>query len=338
MTAALDSPNPINIFTDLREHQERVTVFRNRLALIRRTLIASEERESSESGNAELATIRNRRHEIEAMLGRMPMAMDDFRVRDEDALRGLKGLDKDLSEIEVQLIGMEARITASDRFLTDTAKNRKEDGGVVAIRNELATQRDAIKDYHERVGQIRIDVETSRLRVGVGDASYLQDDSLRKEYNQLVSRERELLGNQASRQAAQINAAFGRLVQLDASLDQQDTRLKKIVEERTAEMRGLLEEERAKLAGYQKQLTDLAAEAEIVVGWVAWQNFGRVQKRFYDLVLKADVGRIDVSWAEREEHRMRVEILTRERTRQVEALDEEFKEIVDQQGEPGSQM
>jgi len=69
---------------------------------------------------------------------------------------------------------------------------------------------------------------------------------------------------------------------------------------------------------------------------VTWQNFGRVQKRFYELVLKADVGRIDVSWAEREEHRMRVEMLTRERTRQVEALDQEFKEIVDQQGETGN--
>lgn len=52
--------------------------------------------------------------------------------------------------------------------------------------------------------------------------------------------------------------------------------------------------------------------------------------RFYDLVLRADVGNIDVAWAEREEHRMRVELLTRERAREIKALDDEFNEIMDQ--------
>ena len=58
------------------------------------------------------------------------------------------------------------------------------------------------------------------------------------------------------------------------------------------------------------------------------------QKRFYDLVLKADVGVIDVGWAEREEHRTRIELLTRERSRSMQSLDDEFREIMDDRGKP----
>jgi hypothetical protein len=337
MNAAISAPNPINIFSDLKAHQERVTVFRNRLARIRKALLAVEESEISISDNSELADVRKKRRDIEDMLGRMPVAMDDFRVRDDDALKGLKQLTRDLSEIDVQIMGVDARITAADRFLTDTSKSKADDAES-PIRKELVSHREAVKEYRSRVEQLRIDIETARMRVGVGDASYLKDDSLRDEYNKLVDRERKLLGSRGSQKTAQIDAAFGRLSQIEASLSQQEARVNKAVEERTAEIRGLLEEERAKLDGYREQLANLASETEIVVGWVTWQNFGRVQKRFYDLVLKADVGRIDVSWAEREEHRMRVEILTRERTRQMEALDQEFKEIIDQQGEPGGQM
>jgi hypothetical protein len=338
MSAALDMPNPVNIFSDLKAHQERITVFRNRLTKLRKALIAAEEKEASSSDNPELATVRKKRHDIESMLGRMPTAMDDFRVRDGDALKGVKKLDGDLSEVDVQLMGIDARITAAERFIGDSLKGRRSEGTITPITAELVAQREAVKEYRTRIETLRIDLEATRLRVGVGDASYLQDDSLRNEYNQLVNRERELLGRGGSQNVALIDNEFGRLARIEALLDQQDARVKKVVEERTAEMRGLLEEERAKLAGYQTQMAELASETEIVVGWITWQNFGRVQKRFYDLVLKADVGRMDVSWAEREEHRMRIEIFTRERTRQIEALDQEFKEIVDQQGEAGGQM
>jgi hypothetical protein len=63
---------------------------------------------------------------------------------------------------------------------------------------------------------------------------------------------------------------------------------------------------------------------------VTYANFAAVRRRFYDLVLRADVGTIDVSWADREEHRMRVELLTRERAREIQALDDEFQEIMDE--------
>ena len=51
------------------------------------------------------------------------------------------------------------------------------------------------------------------------------------------------------------------------------------------------------------------------------------------MVLKADVGRVDIAWAQREEHRMRVDMLTRERNREIQLLDDEFREIMDGEDE-----
>jgi hypothetical protein len=48
------------------------------------------------------------------------------------------------------------------------------------------------------------------------------------------------------------------------------------------------------------------------------------------------VGTIDVSWAEREEHRMRVEMLTRERSQELRNLDDEFRGITDEGASPAS--
>jgi hypothetical protein len=49
-------------------------------------------------------------------------------------------------------------------------------------------------------------------------------------------------------------------------------------------------------------------------------------------VLKADVGVVDVGWADREEHRTRIENLTRDRARALQSLDDEFSEIMDERG------
>jgi hypothetical protein len=69
-----------------------------------------------------------------------------------------------------------------------------------------------------------------------------------------------------------------------------------------------------------------------VVGGVALLNFRAVRQRFYDLVLRADVGVIDVAWAVREMHRTNAEQLTRERVRAIQALEDEFRDILDQAG------
>jgi len=81
------------------------------------------------------------------------------------------------------------------------------------------------------------------------------------------------------------------------------------------------------LVARQAELRALRQEAEEVVGGVTYENFTGVRKRFRDLVIKADVGILDVSWLRKEEHTSRGTDLSRARAKELRQLDEEFREV-----------
>jgi hypothetical protein len=232
------------------------------------------------------------------------------------------------------LLGMDARIVAMERFLTDTMQQPEQRAGVEAYRSELNIHRQAVASYREQLEGLQTALEASRLQVGVGDVTYQRDDSLRQQYAALVERERALVAALGGRSGSETDGMYKRAVVVEAALDERDREIDRVVEDRAADMQRVLTEETGKLVGYRQSLAELNTETEDVVGGVALGNYRQVQKRFYDLVLKADVGVIDVGWAEREEHRTRIEMLTRERARSMQSLDDEFREIMDDRGQP----
>ena len=331
MNAALTLPNPVNIFPDLRTHRERTVALRTRLEKVRKQLIAAEAK-ASRAGGSELTALRKQRQQLEKRLNAVPDDPEEMHARNARVLEEYRALNGELSKLEVETTGLEARIVATDRFMTDTMKEREDAEGVGAIRNELERQKSAVAKYRDRIATLRMDIENGQLHVGVGDAAYRRDGALRKQYGELVERERKLIG--AGKGG---DNAYYRIVQAEAKIDEQDARVDAVVTERVTEMRAVLDEESANLERYREQLNALQAEAEVVIGAVTRENYAQIRQRFYEVVLQADVGRADVAWAEREEHRMRVEMLTRERTRQLQALDDEFREIVDEKAKQGSQ-
>jgi hypothetical protein len=125
---------------------------------------------------------------------------------------------------------------------------------------------------------------------------------------------------------------------VERQLDQRDAEVADMVRRRVAEMLVVVDEETVNLARYRVALRSLEGETEDVVGAIAYLNFHRVRDRFYELVLRADLGKIDISWARREDHRLRIDALTRERARELQALDDEFRDVMDEnqggEGEP----
>lgn len=316
--------NQESIFPDLRRQRERTTALLNRAALLRKGLIAAAEKKASQSSG--VAQLKDERKKLEAALSKLPKSEDDFTERDKPLLGGFRGASADLSQLEVELLGMDARIVATERFLADTQDARKNPEGVAAMQAELNAQKAAVEDFRKQIAELTLQIEAGRLQIGVGDARYTHDDSLRQQYIDLVERERTLL----AAHDPTLDQMFRRVSSVEQSIDARNQKIDAVVAERVAQMKQVLNDETQNLEGYQQQLATLETDAEDVVGSVTYANFSAVRRRFYDLVLRADVGTIDVSWADREEHRMRVELLTRERAREIQALDDEFNEIMDE--------
>jgi hypothetical protein len=329
LRGALSIGDPVNVFRDLRAQRERSITLQNRLEKVRAGLMAADARALKKVSNPELTATNKRRRELEQALGGVPTRQDDLEKRTLRAVRAFVLLEKELSKARVELLGMEARITATQRFIEQTRIGR-DAAGLAGVENELAAHEQAIVAYRAHVADLAIELEAARLHVGVGDEQSKQEESLRKEHEQLVARERTLAKQLGAKLDPRVDSGLLRADNVRDRLDARDAEVNLIVAERVRDMLLVLEEESAKLVGYRQRLAELEGDSEVVVGGVAYANYRKVQKRFYDLVLRADVGMVDVAWAVREDHRIRAERLTRERVRALKALADEYRDITDQ--------
>ncbi len=326
LTHAIDAPNHVAIFADLRRQAERATQLRNRVTRLRQQLVAIEERRGG-GGSSELQQVRAQRREIERFLSEMPTSDEEVSRLDDAVLGRYQAMRRDLARLEVELYGMEARATAIGVYLDQTADQRPDRSVEAGMRQELANHRASIEQYRAQIRQFEIEIEAQALQVGVGDDRYARQGRLRDEYERLVQREHELGGGSDPA----IDRLYQRMGRVETTLDGRDAAVTRAADQRAEEIRSQVATESERISGYQTAITQLESEAEEVVGAVTYQNFVAVQRRFYDLVLRSDVGDIDVAWAVREEHRTRVEMLTLSRTHELQALDDEFREITDEQ-------
>jgi len=324
ITAVLAAPNRVAVFSDLRRQRERVTALRNRVALVRAALIEGEAQKLG-NGGMQVKRARNERRQRQADLGPLPTGTEDFIDRDLEMIEQFREAEGDLTALRVEMLGLEARIVASRSSLPalDPAKVDPKQ-----LEADLARHEADIRRYEEELTAIRRQLEVGRLHVGVGDKRYRADDRYRDAFADAVSRERRVAGSGGPA----YDAAFSRLAAVEQRLDTRDAEIVTAVERRAAEMMVVVREESANLDRYRVALRGLEGETVDVVGAITYLNFNRIHQRFFDLVLRADVGKIDVAWARREEHRIRIDALTRERAREIQALDDEYRDVMEDGG------
>jgi len=326
LEAALVPSNRVNAFPHLRRGREAALAIENRLVQLRGRLVRMEEGEGR--SNPELQQIRRRRHEIERTIGKLPTSDDDFTVREEQMLRRFREQAQELARHELRVQNLEAQIVALEKLVGDAEAAGQPLGNALEIRTELGLQKTAMAEYRRQIEELREGIEDGRVQVGVGDVRYQRDERTRDEYRELVRREQGIVGSMGG-SGARVASVLRKIDAADALLASFVQRLDVVVERKSLDVLRELATERERVAGYRQRLTELETEGADVIGHVTFENFRNVRQRFYDLVLRADVGIIDVAWARREEHRIRIESLTEERQRELQTLDDELNEVMD---------
>ncbi|MBI2895719.1 MAG: tetratricopeptide repeat protein [Deltaproteobacteria bacterium] len=325
LEAALQPQNRVNIFPELRAGRERALAIQNQMTRFRARLMAIEEAEFG-GGGGELGELRARRRGLERQLRGLPVADGDFEARDETVLGRYRRMGRELARNSQRVDHLQATIVAMEKFLRDSPELRRQ-SGAEALLEELRLQTSAIQTYRNEIAEIRNRLEDGRVQIGLSDARYRRDADVRNEIRDLVNQEAQLVGRRGP-MGAKIERLLRQMDSVDQSVEVFLQRLDVAAEARARDVQHDVDEERARVAGFREQLTRLEAEAQDVIGHVTYENFRAVKQRFYDLVLRADVGIIDVAWSSREEHRIRVENLTSERQRELQTLDDEFREVL----------
>jgi tetratricopeptide (TPR) repeat protein len=97
---------------------------------------------------------------------------------------------------------------------------------------------------------------------------------------------------------------------------------------RAEELRGEVAAERAAIAAHAAALDGVQAGAKELVGRIAGRALEEVRGQFYRLVLKADLGIVDVAWSRKRARLDRIQALSVQKSSEIEQLDREYRSML----------
>lgn len=335
LNAALNAPSRAHVFDDLRRAREGVFEVMNRTTQLR-AQVATALDGLADANNVELQGVISQRRALAAQIGRLPTTGEAIRRRERQVGNEFQDYSQNLQRNQQRVDALEAMVVAIERYLADPSHQ----GGNLdrnQLVQELQRQRQAIQQYRDRITTLRRQIAQGREQIGVGDPRYGHDLELRAQIRDLVQREASLL-RAAGRTSGEADALLARLDRVDQDIDAADQRVGTMVEQRVGAIQSRVREEEGRVAGYRDRLAALESEASTVVGNLILGQFRNVQVQLYQIVMRADLGLVDVAWEEREEHNNRARFLAEEQNRELQQVNDEFSEVTEGASNEDSQQ
>ncbi|MEZ4437834.1 MAG: tetratricopeptide repeat protein [Polyangiaceae bacterium] len=340
LNAVLASPNRIRALPELKVGAERALSILNALAMARLSLGGGLD-DVEENVSGQLGQVRAQRQALERRLALVPVTAADFEGREQDAQRQWNKASQGLHQLELEVDTLQATVNGLERMLKDGPEVGvvRSPAQIQQFEASLLEQRRLLKYYRDQISQLRRGVEAGKVQVGFGDQRFVEDAQVRAQYRQLLAQEVAMSaqgqgGNALAAYARRVQPILTQADQTEAVVEASLAKIDREVQEKTTELRSIVQSETANIVEYSLQLEELDKEARVVVGEVARRNFGRVRERLRNIVLRADVGITEEAWELREEQYTRVRRLKIERARGEQRLQEELEEVLDDSSDP----
>lgn len=281
---------------------------------------------------AQLDAAHRERQALQEKFNALPKSEQDVAERKARYMHRLDSLDRAAFDLQNQINGLQAMLNAIEKWVVDTRKDRTPDPA--AEKKFLANVKDvrgAVTELADAVAEVRQSIKDEKLRSGNATA----DDQVRADYQTALDKEKGLLAQAATRLDANDQATQARIAGLQKQIEAYRARvasaklqLQTAVANKAENVRKLVAAEQQKLRGYSGEVDSVASDARNLVGRIAFDSFKRVRKQFYDLVLKADVGMVDVAWTKKQDDTDKIQELSKQKDKELKSLDDEFKEVL----------
>ena len=323
------------VYPLLASRRARIASMQDDLIKIRNDLADQELQLVAPSGDLmQLSGTRKQLADQYAKLGDPEVAYTE-RVANAD--KAFDKIDHDAAEIDGVIGSTQAMSTALRKYANDMART------ATPVPADVKTMLDQTLDaatkeaqaIEDEIAQVHREVALGKDLAGVGDEGIAAARDLRKKLKAAQDAEHRVLAGFASasrdRNRSQELAALGdRAARLADSLEQTDTTIDQMVGVGLDEVRATLIAERANLVDYKAQLADYETEARTVGGTVLGASFKDVKAKFYDVVVRSDVGNVDVAWSQKEDSDDDLKRLNLARARELKQLKDEFREVLDE--------
>ena len=334
---ALAAPSRTSVFPDLAkkrvrgvEIMEEVFALRRRLARAERGLLA---RHASEDERATLAELALQGEALARDLASLPSGEVAHGERIARARNAVAALGEDTAETTRVVDAATAKLVALDKYLHDRGKKAARATEAAAeARQDMAELREQLADLRRELDRLRRDTTLARDRAGTGDEAAQRARSLRVELRRVLENEHGLMvrivermdGGDRSR-GQDIATLLAAAQDLTGGVDALSRLIDEVVEVALEDARSALVEEKARLAVIKRELGDHEVEARELGGAVVSASFAAARDKLYEILVRADVGVVDVGWSRKEdgdEGARRVEL---DRLREERMLQDELR-------------
>ncbi len=342
---AINSRSKVDIFPDLKEGWGKGLEVQTRFIGVKRALLATEALmvlgQSSQDDKARYKRARQERDRLESLYEKIPKSRSDLAARERSVKSEYNELETQVYKLSIELDSMRAQLVAMDKWMRDMKArgDGAEASEEVTIRQSMEEVAAAVEAHERERDELRRIVRRSKAQTGINDDVAEQEEVVKKEYQAALASERELLrglrggldeGQRAS--AARIDDIHGRLLRSEARQETYFGKINRIVNRKVQEIRREIDVEKVRIAQYAEELSDYSGDSESLAGEIALNNFKRVDEKFNDLILKADVGIIDVAWKRKEDRSNRIKQLFDHRSNDLKTLEQNFQGVLEEEG------
>jgi tetratricopeptide (TPR) repeat protein len=248
---------------------------------------------------------------------------------------GFAELDREVSEMNVEIQAMEAQLVAVEQYYRESRaeqKIRPED--IESPVREMRTLIDGLRQMHDQIREAIADASQDAMAGGAAAESDRENgkklsDVLRQEAA-IEQKATARLGSADQAAVARLTDVLGRCDIVDNDLLAFDKRVDGQVAVRLETITRVLAAEKEELVHASQKLSAVLDESKSLGGGLAQAMFTKVADKFYDLVVRSDVGIIDVSWGLKDQKTQSVTRLTNLKNQELKAVDEDFRKVLEE--------
>ncbi len=327
----------LETFPELQEGYTRADAVESGLTRVEQVLVGVESsavlEHLSPEERKQLEAVRKERDALAQRFALLPTTQREVEERRERMQSQVDELDREAFRLGYELQSLRAVATAVRKWVEDTRAERKTaPEEEVEFLGQLQSEADTLEALQQELERTRTRLADERSAV----ATYVAGEELiRKQFYQVLQRERLLVASFAGRLPEEVAALMARVQEVRERTDTLRTRvttaksvLRAQLERRGRVIRDKVQAEQRLLGQYDTEVAAVSGDARNLVGRIALDSFRRVRQQFYDLVLKGDVGRVDVAFTRKQDKTQEIQKLSAQKDKELRELDRDFKEVL----------
>ncbi len=338
LDAALTRGDGLDAFPHLEEGYARAEAVEN-AALRLQARIAAQETELLASGldgldRAELASLQSDRADLEERMGGLPGSPAEVEARLVRFRGRLADVDRAAFRAGFVAEGCQAALSAVQIWVDGHRAELRSAEGQTDFLEEMRKHREVVAGYREELRALQREILQAEDAVA-GPGLTAGEAALRDGYRRILGREWTLLARGRDKLGASARQEVDRLEDLRRRIGAIDSRAEAAKREILARARAGADALRRRIAAERRALAaelashaGLQADTKKVVGRIAQHSLQGVRGQIYRLVLKADLGIVDVSWQRKRERLEKIQQLSARKAADLAGLDEEFQGVL----------